>query len=135
MNVPAGTQHRGASAQTDDDTTLGLTADQPVVKAFVAAVRPECLEDYRRLHDEPWPEVVALMQAAGIRDYHIYLDSERHLLFSRWTYVGSNLAADLLALKQNPVAKNWQETTLKCLVPVGDGTDAWNAMPSVFFMP
>lgn len=38
-------------------------------------------QEYRRRHDEIWPELVALLTHAGIRDYSIHLDAQTNLLF------------------------------------------------------
>lgn len=38
-------------------------------------------EEYRKRHDEIWPELVALLKDAGIQDYSIHLDEETNLLF------------------------------------------------------
>jgi L-rhamnose mutarotase len=39
-------------------------------------------EEYRRRHDEIWPELAALLKEAGARDYSIWLDEETHHLFA-----------------------------------------------------
>ena len=40
-----------------------------------------CEDEYRRRHDEIWPELVALLKDAGISDYSIHLDRETNILF------------------------------------------------------
>ena len=40
------------------------------------------IEEYRRRHDEIWPELLAELRKAGIRDYSIYYDPETRLLFA-----------------------------------------------------
>ena len=37
--------------------------------------------EYRRRHDEIWPELVALLKEAGVSDYSIHLDRETNTLF------------------------------------------------------
>lgn len=37
--------------------------------------------EYRKRHDEIWPELVTLLKEAGISDYSIHLDRETHILF------------------------------------------------------
>jgi L-rhamnose mutarotase len=103
-----------------------------VIRAFVAQVRPEQLEAYCRLHAEPWPEITALLLAANLRDYQIFIDPVRHLLFARWTYVGDDFTGDMAKLRTDATAQRWHEQTLACLIPVGDGTDAWVEIESIF---
>lgn len=38
-------------------------------------------EEYKRRHDEIWPELAALLKDAGATDYSIWLDEETHHLF------------------------------------------------------
>lgn len=40
---------------------------------FHLQVRLERLDEYRRLHADVWPEVLAELKSAGIRDYSIYM--------------------------------------------------------------
>ena len=51
-------------------------------KAFVMAVHPTAHDEYRRRHDAIWPELVAVLRDHGVREYSIYLDSRRSLLFA-----------------------------------------------------
>lgn len=39
-------------------------------------------EEYKKRHDELWPELQGLLKAAGISDYVIFLDEETHILFA-----------------------------------------------------
>lgn len=49
--------------------------------AFRMRLNSGMAAEYRRRHDEIWPELAALLREAGVNDYAIYLDEETHLLF------------------------------------------------------
>ena len=49
--------------------------------AFKMRLHQGCEDEYRRRHDEIWPELVALLKDAGISDYSIHLDRETNILF------------------------------------------------------
>ncbi|WP_417476012.1 L-rhamnose mutarotase [Leisingera sp.] len=49
--------------------------------AFTMQLHPGQAEEYKRRHDEIWPELVQLLKEAGVSDYSIYLDPETHILF------------------------------------------------------
>lgn len=49
--------------------------------AFRMRLHPGKEAEYRRRHDEIWPELVDLLHAAGIYDYSIHLDCETGMLF------------------------------------------------------
>jgi L-rhamnose mutarotase len=50
--------------------------------AFRMILKPGAEAEYRRRHDAIWPELVALLREAGVRDYSIHLDPETHHLFA-----------------------------------------------------
>lgn len=49
--------------------------------AFKMALNPGMAEEYKRRHDDIWPELVDLLHAAGVSDYSIFLDAETNTLF------------------------------------------------------
>ena len=49
--------------------------------AFKMRLHQGCEDEYRRRHDEIWPELVALLKDTGISDYSIHLDRETNILF------------------------------------------------------
>lgn len=50
--------------------------------AFTMKLNPAMADEYRRRHDQIWPELVTLLQGAGISDYSIYLDVKTDTLFA-----------------------------------------------------
>ncbi|UOQ51181.1 L-rhamnose mutarotase [Hymenobacter cellulosivorans] len=50
--------------------------------AFTMQLKPGVAAEYQRRHDEIWPELTALLHAAGIRDYSIFLDQDSGRLFA-----------------------------------------------------
>jgi L-rhamnose mutarotase len=50
--------------------------------AFRMQLKPGALDEYRRHHDEIWPELCELLHAAGISDYSIHHDPETDALFA-----------------------------------------------------
>lgn len=60
--------------------------------------------EYRRRHDEIWPELVALLKGAGVSDYSIFLDRETGALF------GTLVRAEdhgMERLPLEPVMRRW----------------------------
>jgi L-rhamnose mutarotase len=45
-------------------------------------LKPGSVEEYRRRHDQIWPELAQLLREAGIYDYSIFLDAETLHLFA-----------------------------------------------------
>ena len=53
-----------------------------ITVAFRMNLFPGKAEEYRRRHDDIWPELAALLKEAGVSDYSIWLDDETHHLFA-----------------------------------------------------
>ncbi len=72
--------------------------------AFRMRLHPGMEAEYRRRHDEIWPELVALLREAGVEDYSIHLDRETDLLFGvLWRRRDHGMAA----LPAHPVMRRW----------------------------
>jgi L-rhamnose mutarotase len=50
--------------------------------AFKMKLKPGFKDEYRRRHNELWPEVEILLRNNGISDYSIYFDEETNSLFA-----------------------------------------------------
>lgn len=72
--------------------------------AFRMMLNPGAEAEYRRRHDEIWPELAALLKEAGVEDYSIHLDPETHALFGvLWRRADHGMAA----LPDHPVMQKW----------------------------
>lgn len=72
--------------------------------AFKMQLNQGMAEEYKRRHDAIWPELVALLHAAGVSDYSIHLDPGTHILFGvLWRREGHGMAA----LPDHPVMQRW----------------------------
>lgn len=50
--------------------------------AFLMTLLPGHASEYKKRHDEIWPELVAALKSAGVSDYSIFLDEESNKLFA-----------------------------------------------------
>jgi len=98
----------------------------------IIRVRPEMLDEYRRLHADAWPGVLETIRACNIRNYSIYYRDG--LLFSYFEYVGDDYAADMAKMAEDPVTREWWAHTDPCQEPVGSAADGewWAPMQEVF---
>lgn len=73
---------------------------------FLIRVKPEKLEEYKQHHAPIWPELVAELRAAGMRNYSLWLDASGiefgYLECDDWAAVCSYLA-------DSPIHARWQE--------------------------
>lgn len=72
--------------------------------AFKMRLNPGCLDEYRKRHDEIWPELLDLLRKAGVSDYSIYLDDETRILFGvLWRTADHRMDT----LPDHPVMQHW----------------------------
>jgi L-rhamnose mutarotase len=95
----------------------------------VIGVRPEKLAYYKKLHAEPWPEVLDMIRLCNIRNYSIYQFGDR--LFSYFEYVGEDFEADMAKMAADPRTQEWWRETDPCQFPLAEG-QKWVPMPEVF---
>ena len=103
---------------------------------MVIGVRPEKLDEYKRLHAEPWPEMNAALSAANIRNYSIYLREHEHLLFGYWEYTGTDYAADMRVLDGLAISKKWLALTDPCQARLASAPQSewWSMMPEIYHL-
>ncbi|TRZ45057.1 L-rhamnose mutarotase [Robertkochia solimangrovi] len=72
--------------------------------AFTMKLKAGFEEEYKRRHDQIWPELSALLSEHGISDYTIYLDPETLILFAV-----QKLSSDFdpAAIPDHPLVKKW----------------------------
>lgn len=103
----------------------------------VIGLRPEHVEEYRRLHADVWPEVLARLAASNISNYSIFLRQPENLMFSYWEYIGSEFEADNAAIAADPVTRRWWAICGPMQAPLDSRADGewWAPMDEVFHMP
>ena len=74
--------------------------------AFRMKLKKGCAAEYKRRHDEIWPEQKQLLKNAGIFDFSIFLDPETETLFAVRKLSDDNTAADL---PKHALIRRWWE--------------------------
>ena len=72
--------------------------------AFKMQLHPGQTEEYKRRHDEIWPELAQLLRETGISDYSIFLDEETLALFG---VLQIQDPTNLDELPKHPVMQRW----------------------------
>jgi L-rhamnose mutarotase len=100
--------------------------------AFTMQLDPGKEAEYRRRHDEIWPDLAALLKAAGISDYSIHLDPETHVLFAVLWRSDDHGMDDLPA---HPVMKRWWAHMADLMETNPDGSPVVRPLTTVFHLP
>ena len=95
-------------------------------------VRPEMVEEYKRLHANVWPKVLEIIRGANIRNYSIFLHDG--LLFGYFEYVGEDYEADMARIAADETTQEWWKLTEPCQEPLDTRAegDWWAEMEEVF---
>ncbi|KAG7360976.1 L-rhamnose 1-epimerase [Nitzschia inconspicua] len=73
--------------------------------AFKMKLKEGHAEEYKKRHDEIWPELKSLLTQCGIQDYSIFLDEETNTLFAVHNLKEGSTGANDLG--SNPVVQRW----------------------------
>ena len=101
---------------------------------MVIGIAPEHIPEYKRLHAAVWPEVLAAIAKANIRNYTIFLREPENLMFGYWEYHGEDFAADSAAIAADPKTQEWWALCGPLQRPLdsrGEG-EWWAMMEEVF---
>ena len=99
--------------------------------AFRMFLNPGQVAEYKRRHDEIWPELVTLLRGSGVSDYSIYLDEEHHVLFAVLKRAVGHTMGDL---PQHPVMQRWWAHMGDIMRSNADGSPVVEALPCLFHM-
>lgn len=99
--------------------------------AFKMKLKPGVAEEYKRRHDEIWPELSAAISKAGVSDYSIFLDEETLTLFAV-----QKLAEDHTAdgLKELPIVRKWWDYMADLMEVEPDNAPVVTSLREVFHM-
>jgi L-rhamnose mutarotase len=100
--------------------------------AFKMLLKPGNAEEYCRRHDAIWPELVALLKAAGISDYSIWFDPETNTLFA--TLIRST-DHGIDRLPAEPVMRRWWEYMGDIMATNPDGSPVTRPLAPMFHLP
>ncbi|SFI55731.1 L-rhamnose mutarotase [Jannaschia pohangensis] len=89
-------------------------------------------DEYRRRHDAIWPELVTLLQEAGVSDYSIHLDTETGLLIGVLERTEDHR---MDSLPDHPVMQKWWAHMADIMETGPDNAPVAVPLPRLFHMP
>ncbi|WP_419759016.1 L-rhamnose mutarotase [Acidisoma sp.] len=99
--------------------------------AFRMVLNPGQAEEYRRRHDDIWPELVTLLHEAGVSDYSIFLDRETNALFAVLKRTDDHT---MDALPSHGVMQRWWAFMGDIMATNADGSPAVVPLQPVFHL-
>jgi L-rhamnose mutarotase len=87
--------------------------------------------EYKKRHDEIWPELKAELRKAGVSDYSIYLDEKTHTLFA-YQHLADDATDSELAHKE--IVKKWWHSMKDLMAANPDVSPVSEGLVEVFHM-
>jgi len=99
--------------------------------AFKMKLKPGFADEYKKRHDQIWPELCQALSEAGISDYSIYLDEETLTLFAVQKLTDDNTADEVPSL---PINRKWWDYMSDIMEYNPDNTPAVVPLKEVFHL-
>lgn len=100
--------------------------------AFKMKLFPGKEEEYKKRHDEIWPELQKLLKEQGISEYSIFLDEETQSLFGVLKITDPN---NLNNLPNTEIMKRWWSYMSDIMESNPDNSPVSMPLKEVFYLP
>lgn len=100
--------------------------------AFKMKLFPGFEAEYKKRHDEIWPELQQLLKQSGISDYSIFLDEETNSLFGVLSVTDPK---NLDKLPQHQVIQRWWKYMSDVMESNSDHSPISIPLKEVFYLP
>jgi len=88
--------------------------------------------EYKKRHDQLWPELSLLLKGTGVSEYSIFLDEETGFLFGTLKIPDTDR---LTELPQQPIMKKWWAYMKDIMETNEDNSPVSIPLKEVFYMP
>lgn len=105
-----------------------------VIFGQVGLIKPEKVEEYCQLHANPWPEVLATIQACNLENYSIFLHDR--MVFAYFEYTGEDYDADMAKMEADPITLEWWKHTKPCFekYAMSEKSEFYHDMKQIFYL-
>ena len=69
---------------------------------MMIGIAPDRIAEYKALHAAVWPQVLARLTEANVRNYTIFLREPENVMFGYWEYHGTDFEADMRHVAADP---------------------------------
>jgi L-rhamnose mutarotase len=98
---------------------------------FKMKMLPGFREEYKKRHNDIWPELVQLLKNEGIGNYSIFLDEESNTLFAYQEQSGENSSQDL---GNTETVKKWWKHMADIMETNEDSSPVTIPLEQVFYL-
>ena len=130
-------QHEIAGLARNPRPSIQSERDDPMEKskkyAWTWKVKPECLDEYVKMHLEPWEDVLQAHRDAGYRNYSIFQNGNQFF----YVFECDDVPAANAFIAKSEACGRWNAITSKMVEGSFDFHDdePVKFMPEVFYLP
>ena len=88
-------------------------------------------EEYKKRHDEIWPELKQLLKESGVSEYSIFLDEEANILFAFQKVSSESGSQDL---GQTEIVQKWSKFMSDIMEVNEDNSPVMMVLEEVFYL-
>jgi L-rhamnose mutarotase len=113
------------------------TSERKVTKrvGMVIGIKPEVIEEYKRLHADDNAGVRDLLTIANMENFSIFIhqfDDGKYYLFGYYEYTGDNFEKDMAELAVKDRNIEWLKVCDPMQIPF-EGKSSWSEMEQVYY--
>ena len=94
-------------------------------------LNPGMVEEYKKRHDDLWPELHKLLKDNGLSEYSIFLDAETNILFAFQKQAGDQGSQDL---GKTEIVQKWWKYMADIMETNPDNSPVSKELQEVFYM-
>ena len=100
--------------------------------AWTWKIKEECLEEYVRMHREPWPDMLAAHSAAGIKNYSIFQNGNQFF----YCFECDDTAKAFAFVNESAICQKWNAITSQMVENSFDlgGDTSITQMKEIFYL-
>ena len=99
--------------------------------AFKMVLKEGYKDEYKKRHDEIWPELKKLLKEAGVSEYSIFLEEETNTLFAFQKVDGNSGSQDL---GQTEIVQKWWAYMADIMETNPDSSPVMTQLEEVFYL-
>ena len=125
------------SCSKEQEEEVRTTGERKVTKrvGMVIGMKPEHIEEYKRLHADDNPGVRDLLTIANMENFSIFMhqfDDGKYYLFGYYEYTGTDFEKDMADLAKKDRNIEWLKVCDPMQIPF-EGKNSWSEMEQVYY--
>jgi L-rhamnose mutarotase len=100
-------------------------------RAFQMKLKSGFVAEYKKRHDELWPEISAALKEAGVVEYSIFFDEDTSSLFAFQILTDNNT---VMTLRDSDIMRKWWIHLADIMEGSPDSSPVTRPLPEVFHL-